>query len=68
MAECSGCDLANGLNLVGAKAHAIFLCLAEERGLALRGKSYVSSQKAIKNLKHESFLCTWFQMQSIKNS
>ena len=49
LAECSGCGLANGLNLVGVETHALIVCSAGEGAYATRKKLHEQSKS------HEMF-------------
>ena len=55
MAECSGCSLANGLDLVGAKAHAVNVCSAGNHVIVTttQGETY---EEAVQNLKEATSL------------
>ncbi len=55
LAECSGCSLANGLDLVGAKAHAVNVCSAGNpvTVTTTQGETY---EEAVQNLKEATIL------------
>jgi hypothetical protein len=55
LAECSGCSLANGLDLVGVKAHAVNVCSAGNPATVTTtlGETY---EEAVQNLKEATSL------------